>query len=164
MRPEIHEILAHFLSYRERTAAEIRRKLQDKGIEEDEIEEAVQEYTDSGLIDDENFAFNMISFGLEKGQGLLRIRRDADKKGISEEDMERAILRYEDENDVSLKDSEEAAMDEMIEKFISIEGGCPSQYDDRALSRLAGRLSRAGHDSYRIYDAIREIKKGSYDD
>lgn len=159
-----HKILGHFLSYRERTAWEVRKKLQEKGLADQDIEKLIAEYIESGLIDDEGFALKMVVFGFEKGHGMKRIKLDAKKKGIKDCDLDKALMKYEEEEGLSLEEAELAAMDKLIFKFMAGENEAPSRLDDRALSRLAGRLARAGHRTHRIYQAIGDIKRGDYDD
>jgi len=89
---EIRIALFGFLSYRPRTRFEALRKFKKLGGPESYADEALEEFEELGLIDDEKFAHDFIHVRLRsKRHGRVRISRDLRRKGISSDLVERGL-------------------------------------------------------------------------
>ncbi len=96
---QAHERALNLLSYRPRSKAEIRRRLQQKDLAEEAIDEALRRLERAGLVDDQEFASywvrNRIQFN---PKGTYALRQELRQKGVSD-----AII------DVALADFDESA-------------------------------------------------------
>lgn len=95
----VYEAALRFLSYRPRSADEVRRHLVGKQIPEDLIARTVEKLAGSGLVDDQAFAHfwveNRASF---RPRGQAALRYELRRKGVGEEAIDAAI-RGVDEDD-----------------------------------------------------------------
>lgn len=81
-----------FLSYRIRSTAEIRDKLKSKKVSADSIEKTVKHLTKIGLIDDEEFARQLVQSKMgNKPSGKSVIRQKLFQKGITKDTAEKVI-------------------------------------------------------------------------
>lgn len=96
---QAHERALNLLSYRPRSKAEIRRRLQKKDLAKEAIEEAIQRLERAGLVDDQEFAHywvrNRVQFN---PKGTYALRQELRQKGVTD-----AII------DVVLADFDESA-------------------------------------------------------
>src|SRR5437016_118934 len=93
-KPEALELAYRYLNRRERTVAEVRRYLIARGIEPGEVEAAIRELAEQGVLDDARFArlFVQDKRTLEHW-GADRIRRGLESRGIDRE-LTEASLAY----------------------------------------------------------------------
>jgi regulatory protein len=75
------------LARREHSAFELRRKLQQKGIGEAEIEEAIVRLQQEGLLSDQRYAESYIHMRKNKGYGPQRIALELKERGVAESDF-----------------------------------------------------------------------------
>ena len=74
-----------YLDTRMRTCAEVERKLKEKGYDEDEILEAVNELTGMRYLDDYQYALRYYEYNREKRRGSGRAARELAEKGVDAE-------------------------------------------------------------------------------
>jgi regulatory protein len=84
------------LARRDHSAAEVRRKLTDRGYAPDVAADVVDRLCAEKLVDDRRYVENFISLHAARGQGPLRIRADLRKSGIEGELVEHALEAYPD--------------------------------------------------------------------
>ena len=72
------------LARREHSAFEIRRKLKQRDIADDEIEAAVERLQHEGLLSDERYAESYIHMRMARGYGPLRIAIELRERGVAE--------------------------------------------------------------------------------
>ncbi len=133
------------------SSAELAKKLEAKGFGEEEIKEAVAEISRRGYIDDESYAVRLAEKLSAQGKGLLRIESELRKKGVDEKTLETALERLKEDSYPT--EYEKALI--LAEKALP-EG--PERPDEKALARLARKLSSAGYSSsviYRVLDRYR---------
>lgn len=83
---EAHEKLTTFCAYQERCSWDVRRKLAEKGIQDEKAEQLIQEMIDAEYVDEERYArsfcrgkFRMKKWGRSRIQRELKMRQIPEK-------------------------------------------------------------------------------------
>lgn len=101
------KIALDYLSYRERSSDEIRKKLRSKSVSQDTIEKVLEHLRVLGLVDDEVFALKLIRDRINRRPaGKRLIRQKLFEKGVSKEIGEKTIGKVfleVDEKEIALK-------------------------------------------------------------
>lgn len=88
----------NYLSYRERSEAEVRKHLAGKGISDDVLERVLARLQNAGLVDDERFARSWVE---NRSEYRPRSRRalvyELNKKGVSEAAISSAVDEIDEE-------------------------------------------------------------------
>lgn len=150
----IRESSLHYLSYRDRTAGEMREHLLKKQFSSADTEAEIEELKDAGYINDLRFALNYFIMSFDKNRGLGRIKRELLEKGVADFDIEDAAAAYEDEFDCDIMEKERELAARVGEKAMH---GC--EIDDKSLARLGRRLKSAGFGPDLIYETIGRYMK-----
>ena len=85
MSRSITEVAIGLLSRREHSQFELRRKLKNKGFDEEEINVAIEKLQLNNLLSDERFAESYINMRKRRGYGPLRIEQELRQRGINTE-------------------------------------------------------------------------------
>lgn len=131
-----------YLSRRQFSRSELRKKLIEKGENEDVAEYCVNWLAENGLISDESYAAAVSRHYAAKGYGPGRIRTELSRRGISRELWEDAVdaaPRY----------------DEKIQKFISARLKNPDDRDE--VRKVTAALYRRGWSFEEIRQALRDF-------
>lgn len=81
-----------YLSYRDRAAAEIRRRLERSDYEADVIEDVVHDLEQAGYVDDHAFAQRYAESRFRSGgYGPVRVRSDLKRKGVDADAVDAAL-------------------------------------------------------------------------
>lgn len=140
------ESALNLLSFRPRTARELRRRLLQKEFPESVTDACVEELTGKGLVDDASFAESFVRDRVRfKPRGSRRLAQELRAKGVDAETAQEAIgevMEREETSDVELAR-------EVVAKWPRRAGEDPQG----ARRRLYGFLARRGFAS----DAIREV-------
>lgn len=157
-----YEAACDILNYAERTVAEIRQKLSDKGYDEEEIDETVARLTEAGFLDDRGYAERYIEYALNKGKGMRRIRDELRRKGIAQFDIEDILFELEEQGRLEAADGKERAMKVAREAI----GSAP--LDEKMVARVARRLQSRGFEGDEVYYVLgvlrREMRSGRDDE
>ncbi len=143
----------NFLSYRQRTGREVRRKLADRGFSEQTIEAAMRRLHAVGLVDDVAFAGAYVRDRIaHRPMGMRRMVRELYMKGISRELALPTIEDvFRDENT-----DERALAERVVEKkrrTLAGRGG-----DEGVLRRrLRDHLIRRGFDVRIVRDVVHDL-------
>ena len=153
-----------FLASRMRTTEEVRKHLESKGYNKDEINDAINELIGMRYLDDYLFALRYYEYNHEKKRGVLRAERELMEKGIERDTVRNAkedflyehkVNEFEDALDIALK-----------EVFVSsdIYGEPPvmKTVDDRLTAKIARKLEGNGFskgDIFRVLESIRREAK-----
>lgn len=130
------------LSRRERTEAELRTWLRERGTSEDAIESAIATLVETGDVNDERYAFTFADDKRElAGWGRERIATTLSERGIAGELVERCCA-----------EERETQLDRAVDQLLRRED---ELYDDRGRARALAFLSRRGYEYEIAYDAIR---------
>jgi regulatory protein len=136
------------LGKRDRTAAQVRRHLASRDVDEEAIEQAVAELVRLGYLDDARFA-----------QVFAEDRRALD--GWGPERIERGLLAAGVDGDlvvaaIGVRDTGE----ELDAALALLRRRCPeAPADERARERALGILVRKGYDLELAYDAVRAFER-----
>lgn len=79
------------LGYREHSASELRRKLQDNGYPRALSDAITQRYVDVELVDDKRFAASWVRSRVSAGYGTRRIKQELAQRGVDPEVIDEAI-------------------------------------------------------------------------
>jgi regulatory protein len=92
----------HFLSFRPRSEAEVRRRLNEQGFGEEEIQSAVERLKAGGLLGDNEFAKTWVdnrSTFRPRSRKLLKL--ELRQKGVAEEAIDSALAETANEEDLA---------------------------------------------------------------
>jgi regulatory protein len=107
---EAYDRALKFLSYRARSAAEVRHKLAQLGFSKQTIDSTIRRLFFSKFLDDEAFARNWTAARIdERGYGPLRVERELEAKGIDESLAKRVL--QESFSDRNLKERVQALIE-----------------------------------------------------
>lgn len=127
------------LNYRERSVAELGRRLHEDGYLPSIVRSTVDRMQELGLVDDERFASLYARSRVAAGYGPRRIARELREKGVSEDIATRAIDAC----------SEESELDRAVD---ALRGKRPADAKDR--DRLMRRLVSRGFSLNTARDAV----------
>ncbi|GHU89057.1 hypothetical protein FACS1894202_06420 [Clostridia bacterium] len=89
---------ANLLSARSYSVEGLRRKLDMKGYDEEEIDATVDFFTEMGYLDDEKYALALAARYTRKGFDRWRVTAELRKRGIDRETAADALNALEEEN------------------------------------------------------------------
>jgi len=87
MSRSINEVAIAALSRREHSVLEMRRKLKNKGFDDDEISISITRLIENNLLSEERFTESYINMRKRRGYGPLRIAQELSQRGVTEEDF-----------------------------------------------------------------------------
>ena len=154
------EAACSYLANRMHTTAEVRKHLADKGYDEKEITEAVNELIGMRYLDDYLYAARYYEYNREKRRGVKRAERELMEKGIDRETVINAKEDFLFGQDVDeYSDALEIARREVFtKKDIYGDADIVKELDDRLSSRIARKLESKGFsrsDIFRVLDTLR---------
>ena len=134
-----------FISRRDRTVAEVRRRLAEKGAQEDAIDHAVAELSATGYLDDARYAERFVEDRVSlDGWGSDRIERRLVELGVGREHITAALRGRDFGTEL------DAAVALLRRRWRE------PPADNRDRDRALGFLVRKGYDLELAYEAIRE--------
>ncbi len=146
----------NFLSYRQRTGREVRRKLVDSGFSEEAIEATMRRLGAVGLVDDEAFVGAYVRDRIaHRPMGVRRMVQDLYAKGISREvsaPVIEEVLRDEDTDERTL------ARQVVEKKRRTLHSR--SQNEAVLRRRLRDHLIRRGFDTRVVREVVDELFSG----
>lgn len=136
----------HFLKFRPRSVKEVREKLSFKDFPETVVKQVLDELSEQGLLNDEEFARSWAEGRLlSKKLGLRKIRSELALKGVS-----RDIIDRTQEYLLSKYDESESAKELLGNKFRNGLSGIPAE-------KLIGVLVRKGYSFPLASKIVREL-------
>lgn len=143
IRALAREKALEYLSRRQMSCAELKKKLIDKGEDEDVADYCVQWLEEHSLIDDESYAAAVARHYSAKGYGAGRVRAELSRRGISRELWDGALDAMPESND-------------KIDRFITSRLKDPGDRD--AVRKLSQALYRRGYSWDEIRHALERHK------
>lgn len=143
IRALAREKALEYLSRRQMSCAELKKKLIDKGEDEDVADYCVQWLEEHSLIDDESYAAAVARHYSAKGYGAGRVRAELSRRGISRELWDCALDAMPESND-------------KIDRFITSRLKDPGDRD--AVRKLSQALYRRGYSWDEIRHALEKHK------
>lgn len=131
------------LSMRQMSGAELKRKLLDKGEDEETADYCVSWLTERSLLDDNSYAAAVARHYVAKGYGASRVRAELSRRGIPRELWDEAIGSMPENED-------------KIDRFISSRLKDPDDKDE--LRRVSQALFRRGYSWDEIKNALERHK------
>jgi regulatory protein len=148
---DAYELALKALGYKERSEAELRSWLGERGVEEGEIEEVIALLGEAGAIDDASFARRYADDKRSlAGWGPDRIARALEGRGVPREHIE-AALGGEDQS---------AQLERATALLIGRGVSCGSE---RERERALGLLVRRGFPLELAYEAVRAAEREARD-
>jgi len=86
-----------FLARRDFSAAELRRKLKERGFAESAIEPALVKLEASNVINDGRYGDNVVAHRARRGQGPARIRQELQRSGLGSEAIQTTMDKAKDD-------------------------------------------------------------------
>jgi regulatory protein len=146
----IRQAVYHYLSYRARSAQEVRDYLRRKEWEPELIEQVITEFTQQGYIDDRAFAENWVrSRQARQGLGKNRLRQELQKKGISRANQEEVLTQLDEE--VERQQARELAE----RRYLRIQGEAWPKVE----RKIGQYLLRRGYQMDMVYSILRELRE-----
>jgi regulatory protein len=143
---EAYELALKALAAKERTEAEIRAWLRERGAEDPATAEAISRLIEEGAIDDERFALRYAEDKRElAGWGPKRIRDALDARGVDAGVIENAV------------DAE--SPQDLLNRAIGVLQNTGAMVDDEeGRQRALGLLARRGFPLETAYEAVRALE------
>ena len=144
----IKDTAFRYLESRPRTVKQMRDRLREKGFEEEEIENTIEELIDFGYLNDEEFVIAYINYGFTKGKGIKMIRYELYSKGVDDNTIEDGMMRYSEEYDYDFNEGEYERAYEIASKI--------DPFDPKKAAR---KLQSKGFSSSVVWDTVGKLKK-----
>lgn len=145
------DVAADYLAARMRTCSEVRKKLQEKSYNADEIEEAIENLQNLNYLNDYDYAKRYFEYSASKHRGAKRAERELAEKGV---DSETIALAYED----YIYESKVDEYEEALEIARSACNGV-SEIDEKLIAKVARKLQSRGFKMDDIYKVMSEMRK-----
>lgn len=171
---DARDLALKYLSKRDRTALEVKKYLELKGISNLEIKDCLEYLSECGLINDVEYCDKYILYGMEKGRGPLRLERELLEKGISPETIKLALEQHF--GDRGEKKAVLAYVNKLLQQtgqdlradtayFDRREHGNLSEEDavpplsEKEIARIGRRLAYQGYHSNVIYELLERLRR-----
>lgn len=143
---------ANLLARRDRTVAELERRLVDKGFPAGVVAAVVARLTKSGYLDDRRFAERWAESAVANGRGYgPRLRLELSRRGIPREIVAEVVAG------ISASHDEQETLAALVER--KFPGFDPKSASDRDLRRVVGYMQRRGFSTAAIFHLF-----GAWDD
>ena len=155
-----------FLASRMRTTEEVRKHLESRGYDTDEITDTINDLVGMRYLDDYRYAFRYYEYNREEKRGVLRAERELLEKGIDKETARNAKedFLYEQKVD-EFEDALEIARKEVyVPSDIYGEAPRVREVDDRLAAKIARRLESKGFSKGDIFRVLERIRRESNSD
>lgn len=130
-REVAYQSALNFLSYRERSEAEVRKQLHGKGYADEVIEHVLSRLQRAGLLDDGRFAQNWVENRLQyRPRSRRALVYELKQKGISNDAISAAV------DDLDEEEMAYRAAQKKVQKYITLEWPA---FRQKMLTYLAGR-------------------------
>lgn len=161
-----------FLANRMRTSSEMRKHLEGRGYDDEEITDAVNELIGMRYLDDYAYALRYYEYNREKRRGVLRAERELIEKGVDRETAqfakedflhEQEADEYADALDIARRELAAGTAPKRLSGDTEAGEGT-SALTDRLASKIARKLESKGYsrsDIFRVLDAIRREASGN---
>ena len=134
------------LLYRNRTEAELRKKLLEREYSEEETEAAIQYVKSYGYLNDRAYAEQYV-LSRSAGKGRAALKRDLRAKGLEEGQIEEALAGLPEDDTETILD------------LIRKRAGEPHKMEDKEYRRLFGFLARRGFSGSSIHRALKQYSE-----
>ena len=141
--PLARERAYRLLGFRDRSAAELRGRLEEDGYPDDVVRDLIEDLVASGLLDDERFARTLARSLIDiRGLGRARAAREMTQRGVTTETVAEAL---------------DEVLDGEREDDRALFAARRSHRQSDTVDRLAARLVRRGFGTREALHAAREV-------
>ena len=138
------------LSRRDRSEAELRRRLAAREIPEEEADEVLARLRELRYLDDRRLAERLATAAVATGKGYgIRLALDLAKRGIPRQIADEVLDRI-----AAGTDERELVRDLLVRKFPAFD---PEAADNREKLRVMNYLLRRGFSRSAVFDAMRNL-------
>jgi regulatory protein len=92
-----HAFAIAYLARRDFSAADLRRKLKDRGFADAAIEPVIAELESSNVVNDERYGENVVAYRARRGQGPARIRQELKRSGLDSAAIQTTMDKAKDD-------------------------------------------------------------------
>ena len=92
-----HAFAIAYLARRDFSAADLRRKLKDRGFAEAAIELVLKELEASNVVNDDRYGENVVAYRARRGLGPARIRQELKRSGLGSEVIQTTMDKAKDD-------------------------------------------------------------------
>lgn len=152
--PNAYALCLRWLTLRSRSEANLRQRLQRKGCDGDEIEQALQRCRELGYIDDHRYAVERSGQLMRNGRAVgIRLLHELKKDGINEQLATQAMDQCRQDY------NEQQILADVVERrYTKIDFNA---LDQRHQRRIVNYLQRRGFPLAMILDHLKKIKDTS---
>lgn len=150
MNPEVraaYSAALRMLTRREHCEAEVRHKLESKGLDSIAIDSAIEELRNYGYLSDERYAEMFLRSRMQRGEALWMAAAKARQKGVDESALQAAVQEAEGGFD---------ALETCRELLAGRDPQRLRRKDERVWQRHARFLRNRGYDAATIIRAMNE--------
>lgn len=149
-RNKVRQAAYRYLSYRSRTAWELKQHLQRQQWHAAMIDQIIAELQEAGYLDDRTFAAEWVrQRGQQKGLGPQRLRQELINKGVAESLIEEALHQWNEEEE------RQRAMEIAKRRYLRIE----QEPWPKIERRLGSYLARRGYSMAVIYEVLGQLRE-----
>jgi regulatory protein len=149
-RNKVRQAAYRYLSYRPRTAWELKKHLQRQQWRAAVIDHIMVELQEAGYLDDRIYAVEWVrQRGDQKGLGPKRLRQELINKGVAESFIEEALHQWDEEKE------RQRAMEIAKRRYLRIE----QEPWPKIERRLGSYLARRGYSMTVIYDVLSQLRE-----
>ena len=140
---DIKDTALKYLASRARTSGEMKRHLTEKGFEQEQIRELIDQLKELRYLDDEDYCIRYFEYAFAKGKGIMRVKRELEEKGVKREGIDLSWEEYDpSETELSRAEKQAAKV---------AEGRTP---DQKLIGKIGRKLTSLGYSSDIIYQVI----------
>jgi regulatory protein len=133
------------LSRSSKSVAEIRKRLAEAGVDEEDQNTVIETLIKYSFLDDQRFAEEFVRLKSSQGFGIFRIRRQLQERGVNEETVEIAITNE------NLEEHQKELLERAVNKRLTNHGEPTTQ---KELKRLLDFCNRRGFDGELVRDQL----------
>ena len=120
--PDAVETALRALRYRDRTAAELAARLEQRGVGEAERNQALETLERIGYVDDARFAHTRAQQLAERSSGDALIRDDLERRGVAADAIELALEALEPERERAARVAERRGRTVKTARYLALRG------------------------------------------
>ena len=147
----VMEAASDYIASRMRTVMEVRKHLTEKGYEQAEIDEAVNDLIGLRYLDDYEYAMRYYEYNTEKHRGGLRAMRELEDRGV-----DKTTIRYAYEDYVYQNKIDELKMAREIARNVA---GDNYPVDDKLVAKVARKLENKGFKKEDIFKVMSDMRR-----
>lgn len=136
------EKAVELVSARQLSACELKKKLLEKGAEEETADSCVSRLEELHLLDDESYALSLARHCVSRGYGAQKLRAELIRRGVPREYWDAALESVENSDD---------SLDALIRRKLR------NPADKNELRKLSAALYRRGYSVEQIRSALQRI-------